>query len=568
MSAFSVCVSSDTSSVVYGFSNDATDPEEAINYLGILYPDCELEIQGGYCPDDAKLPASELIQTIITLPQVISTSLLSRFNSLVLRENILFDDEIGDMECELTGGEFEAMRSMKKALLANENITYDPGASISLLEKKMVKKSATPGPLAKQVSGVQFELQVDSFRGQQITGTKGSDGKPLRKCTCYIRADILVNKMQDLQNWMDVNPRVPKRLKSKMLAGGVPRGIEETINNRPSEFAIVNLGLYILVEDAIHNRETGQLTISLLDPEIHGLCNGGHTFSCLLDYHNRHFDMRENLKQVYVPVHFFIGVQVDDVPLMAEGLNRSKQVKDADLANLQQHFSSIKKSLEGHRISKFIAYHDGATMTDDEGDEVPCPIPITDVIRAIMLFDCSRFSPDRHPNTLYRNQKKMIEMFTQSDNEGNSVVTPGMQLVIPHASEILELGDKIAQNLMTGQYSGFQYGMHKAKGNKRLADGGTTLYAIDESVEKTLVYHWTLPMLAAFRANVRFDMKSTAFEWKKDNDVLLDQVMPKLVEILVNQKGNVGADRIGSDKATYDAMHSAVELVLLRESVK
>ena len=428
------------------------------------------------------------------------------------------------------------------------------------------KKSASP--LGKKVSGNRFVLQVDSFRGQQISGTKGVGDKPLRKCTCYIRGDILVEKMRDLQKWMDVNPRVPKRLKSKMLAGGVPRGIEDTIKNRPSEFAIVNMGLYILVEDAIHDRDTGELTVTLADPELHGLCNGGHTFSCLLDYRDRHPDMLENLEQVYVPVHLFIGVQVENVPLMAEGLNRSKQVKDSDLANLQKHFSPIEEALTGHRVAPFIAYHDGATMpVDDEGDEAPCPIAITDVVRAIMLFDCTRYTPDRHPNTLYRNQKKMIEQFTRDDGEGNTVVATGIRAVIPHVGEILELGDKIAKSLMEDRFSGFQYGMHKA-GKKRLAEGKTILYAIGEEVKKTLVYHWTLPMLAAFRANVRLEEDSFQFAWKKDNDELLAQVMPKLVEILVNQKGNVGADRIGSDKATYDAMHQAVELVLLREGVK
>ena len=44
-----------------------------------------------------------------------------------------------------------------------------------------------------------------------------------------------------------------------------------------------------------------------------------------------------------------------------------------------------------------------------QGDKGEYYIP--EIIRSLQFFNCKRYTSTRHPNTLYRNQKTMLEQF-------------------------------------------------------------------------------------------------------------------------------------------------------------
>ena len=62
---------------------------------------------------------------------------------------------------------------------------------------------------------------------------------------------------------------------------------------------------------------------------------------------------------------------------------------------------------------------------------------ITEIIRAIMFFNCERFDNRKHPSTLYRQQKQMLETFKE---DSNKIPSP-IDLIVPHVYEIMSLMD-------------------------------------------------------------------------------------------------------------------------------
>ncbi len=227
--------------------------------------------------------------------------------------------------------------------------------------------------------------------------------------------------------------RVPVRNAKEVLTGHVIRGIRETLSDAPSDFALKNQGLYLLVEsidEYDRQRNGGRLRFTMSDTRSHGLCNGGHTYAAIRE----HADRAENpstLEEVWVRLHLFEGIDPEKVAAMAEGLNRSRQVDDPSLMNLERHFDDIRKAIDGKPGHKEIAYKQG-----DAGNYY-----ITEIIRATMFFNCDRFDSRKHPSTLYRQQKQMLETFKEDAKKEPSP----MHLIVPHTHEILSLMDMIAR---------------------------------------------------------------------------------------------------------------------------
>jgi len=251
---------------------------------------------------------------------------------------------------------------------------------------------------------------------------------------------------------MAVNPRVPNRTQKGLLSGPVVKGITETLVESPEDMAIKNQGIYLLVEDATFNRATGgngQLSITLADPERHGIVNGGHTYAAIRDAIENADEMeRKNLSRAYVRLHILQGIDEQKVAEIAEGLNRSKQVDDPSLANLQGHFDNIREVMKGKPGESAIAYHQGS-----EGE-----VYIVEVLVFLEMFNRDRFDRKKHPHYLYSRSKSALE-FYQKDLE----LRPSpLDILVPKLPEILELSDLIQRDTpAAAKRVGFEFGRMK-----------------------------------------------------------------------------------------------------------
>jgi hypothetical protein len=370
---------------------------------------------------------------------------------------------------------------------------------------------------------------------------------------------------------MEVNPRVPSTTKKGVLSGPVINGFLETLRDHPDDMALKNQGVYILADDVSFKKETGGvgfLTITLTDPQRHGIVNGGHTFAAIRAVLEESETAEESadestVDRAYVRLHIYQGIDKDKVPDIAEGLNRSKQVDDPSLDNLKGHFEIIRKVMENKPGGDQIAYYQGV-----DGD-----VYITEILVYLEMFNCDRFPAKKHPHYLFSRTKSALQFF---ENDIKKKPSP-VDLIIPRLPEILVLADTIRlRTPRSAKEIGFHFGRMKEKeGAKKTAKlpkgkGEALPFLPGKTAEYRVPKGWLYPMLAAFRANVDWNLVQNTFRWYIPLDQLLDEVITDLVQVCVTEHrdNNLKPDLVGKRESTYGQCYDKVLLHLLRTGVK
>ncbi len=395
-----------------------------------------------------------------------------------------------------------------------------------------------------------FSISTHEYRSLPIPGLEGT-----KMGDCFVEVTALPARLDE---FMEVNPRVPNRTQKGILSGPVVKGITETLTENPEDMAIKNQGIYLLVQDAEFARATGgagQLKITLADPNRHGIVNGGHTYAAIRDAIENADDVTlKSLKRAYVRLHILQGLEETKVTEIAEGLNRSKQVDDPSIANLQGHFDKIRTVMKGRPGDGVIAYHQGG----------PGDIYITEILVTLELFNCDRFDRRRHPHYLLSRSKSALEFYCK-DLECRP--SPA-ELLVQRLPEILVLSDLIKKETpIAAKRIGFEFGRMKI-GKARAGSQNNRNIALP-FLNEQMAYHvpngWLYPMLAAFRANVDWDIRTMKFEWKVPPEKLVPQVIDDLVRICVTEHrdNNLPPDKVGKRESTYVQCYDKVQLHLL-----
>lgn len=405
-------------------------------------------------------------------------------------------------------------------------------------------------------SSLTFTVQTREYRSLPIPSLEGT-----KVGDCFVSVTELP---EELDRFMEVNPRVPNRSQKGVLSGPVVKGITETLVENPEDMAIKNQGIYLLVGDATFERAAGgdgRLSITLADPSRHGIVNGGHTYAAIRDAIENAVDDVElkNLSRAYVRLHILQGIEDSKVAEIAEGLNRSKQVDDPSLANLQGHFERIREVMAGKLGEKAIAYHQGS-----EGD-----VYIAEILVFLEMFNRERFDRKKHPHYLYNRTKSALEFYKKDLDLRPSP----LDVLVPRLPEILELSDLIRRETpAAAKRIGFEFGRMKtgkaragAKSNKNI-----TLPFLNSTMSYHVPTGWLYPMLASFRANVAWDLHRGKFEWK----VALDKIVPAVIDDLVrvcvteHRDNNLQPDKVGKRESTYGQCYDKVQLYLLESGAE
>ena len=399
-----------------------------------------------------------------------------------------------------------------------------------------------------------FTVETDEYRSIPIPGIKQA-----KMGTCFIKVTELP---AELERFMEVNPRVPKRSAKDVLTGPVVAGILKTLRESPEDMAIKNQGIYLLVEDATFEKGSGgkgRISLTLSDPELHGIVNGGHTYAAIREAIEGPESTGDELDQVdkaYVRLHLMQGVPQDKVSDIAEGLNKNKPVDNPSLLNLQGAFDDIKRIMEGKPGADVISYHQGG-----EGS-----VYITDVLTFLEMFNAARFNRNVHPYTLYRNKTAMLRMF-EEDYEGGAVGSP-IKMLVAHLPEILRLSDDIRAAVPeSAKQLGFEFGrMKTGKRDERAGsrkNKGILLAFNGKTVDYRVPNGWVLPMLAAFRANVVWDERAKKIAWRVPLDQLLARVVRDLVQVCVNQhKAGLPPEEVAARESSFAQCYDKVLLQL------
>lgn len=427
--------------------------------------------------------------------------------------------------------------------------------TIDAKEVKFTATSLSKSKVNEKDNGtLKLQMPVEDYRSLPIPGVGSA-----KLGVTYIR---ILDLPGALDNYMEINPRVPNRNKAGVLNGPVVKGILQTIRDTPVEMVLKNQGIYLLVEHAAFRKEVGDegtLYLSFTDPGKHGIINGGHTYAAIREAIETASESEvEALKEAYVRLHIFQGIDADFVPEIAEGLNRSKQVDDPSLVNLQGEFDIIRKVMTDVPGASSIAYHQG-----DSGD-----VYISELLVYLSLFNTERFNDKRHPNALYNRQALGLKYFSEDMAERKSL----MQALIQKLPEFLKLADQIRKlTPAAARKNHFKFGAAKVTGSDRAGSPkqrGTLLPFIGEKMDYRVPNGWVYPMLAAFRANLKRDAKDQ-LSWRVPLDKLLPDVIEDLVGVCVveHRDNNMRPELIGKRESAYGQCYTRLELYLAKKGV-
>src|SRR5262245_25743659 len=101
---------------------------------------------------------------------------------------------------------------------------------------------------------VTFRFPTDEYRSIPFPRGTAQDAGRAKLATCFIRVADLP---EGLENWMRVNPRVPKYDSKDKLRGPVAKAMVDTLLSEPDKFVLKNQGIYILAKEVSFQKEEG-----------------------------------------------------------------------------------------------------------------------------------------------------------------------------------------------------------------------------------------------------------------------------------------------------------------------
>lgn len=392
-------------------------------------------------------------------------------------------------------------------------------------------------------------LPVEGGSISPIPGIPGAS-----RATGYIKADLI----PDLSAFTKVNPRAPKP------SGAVPQAIVGTLKEKPLQMALKNAGIYLLVA-TVKKGDGNNILAELKDDHKHGVVNGGHTYAMIRQVVETGSDEdKRQLGKAYVPIHLYSGIPDELIVEMASGLNHTRQVQEASLEHLRGHYDTIKKVMDKVPGGDQIAYFEGDVGT----------VPIGEVLAYIEMFNAERYPLTDNPFGLYAHRARVIE----EASEDFSLRSEAIELVISKLPEILKLSDLIRRDIQ--KLRGAAEPERRGRGRpskKKKPDGKVkektpriVLPFLQEKVQERLPNGWLYPILAAFRANVRWNLKDKSFSWKRSNATILAAAAPELIGICLQEQKNAAGkpEWVGKRESAYRQCKMAVDLAIQKLSDK
>ena len=365
-------------------------------------------------------------------------------------------------------------------------------------------------------------------------------------------AVVDAQNLPDLVGWRKINVRDPK------LTGAVPRAIRESTKENTELFVFLNRGIVLAVSGVTFNNKNSEVTITLRDPNLHGLLDGGHTYNILLEE-------RESGGEVpFVKLELLDGFTQDEIPKLVDARNTSNQVKDESLMNLQGEFDKLKKALSSQSYANLIAYKEYEVLQNGN----PKPIDVREVIAILTCFDRANFNERTHPINAYRSKAACLKHFEAHAGD--------YKKIYPLAPDILKLYDNVQLLLpdlynrvrsKSGEVAGGKFG--KLTGvstydSKRRAQ----LHYIGEKSRYGVPAGFIYPVLGAFRALL--EEKGGRYVWGK-GITPIQLLSEHLGETLADTIGNFALDarnpsKTGKSPLVWQACYQAAQVTYLSRS--
>ena len=364
-------------------------------------------------------------------------------------------------------------------------------------------------------------------------------------------AVVAVKDLPDLGQWRDINVRDPK------MRGAVPTAIRHGYHDEPEMFLFMNRGLVLAVKKVEFDNKTSIISISLTNPRLHGLLDGGHSYNIVRE----EYADKENPPR-YIKLELLEGFDHDDITNVVDARNTSNQVKDESLLNLKGDFEPLRAELKDKSYIEDIAWKE--YDTDDAGS--PRPIDIREIIAILTAFDVDHFDESTHPIMSYSSKAACLKHFKAQ--------RPSYEKLYPIADDLLRLHDHI-YHLLPEQYNkargltgdvgtgrfGNLTGVTMYNGNRR-----APLYFLRDKSRYGVPTGFIYPILGSFRALLV--EKNGTYRWAKGMDpfkLFKSELGVKLAKVLGDfALEDKNPSKTGKSPNVWQTCYTQVENAYLR----
>jgi hypothetical protein len=382
-----------------------------------------------------------------------------------------------------------------------------------------------------------FRLPTKNFRSIPSPGSNGNSKFGL----FFTAADQMP---EDLWAWREVNPR---EVNTKTA---VYKAISGTLAQNPDRFHERNRGITIVAESLAYDDKKQEVVLKLSDKSLHGVVDGAHTLRAVLDAEEK------QAANAAVFIKCVIGVDPTEIAEMAGGLNTSQQVDLKSLENLRDHFELLKRTLKDMPYAGKIAYK----MNED------LPVDVREVLYYLAVFDCSVYNDKSHPVALFGRKEGIVRRFAdQASNKEDA--GDSFKVLISKAPEILRLRDLIEKKVLErldGRYKAGRTTRVRSESNR-----DNPLVFLDETVNGRVPLGWIMPLLAAFRADVKWNKPRGTFSWIIPIDDLLDSCVDDLVLGIkeIHAQENSRPEYVGRNSLAWRICYDTVSRAILRHEL-
>lgn len=337
---------------------------------------------------------------------------------------------------------------------------------------------------------------------------------------------------------MGTNPRDQK------LSTNIAKGIQESLVSNDENFHLKNRGMVISASNVSFNNKTNRLTMVFENENEHGNIDGGHTYKIIMESIH---EKKLNIDQ-YVYIEVMVDVE-DMIEDLAEARNKSVEVDDKSLAELQNKFDPIKDAIGGMPFYDRIAFKQNQQLAP--GVKM---IDAREIVAILSMFDIKKYSFKNHPKQAYSSKKMMLDRYLEDPSH--------FERFSNIATDIFDLYDQIEREFPTiyiengGKYGAIKFsGYNEGKKVKEAKFSGVDMIY---TVPVGLIY----PLLAAFRGVVEYNDKTDKYEWKYDIMPFYDSLKADLVDKVMSFTRSLGSNpnAAGKDNNLWDVLLMTVLL--------
>ena len=368
------------------------------------------------------------------------------------------------------------------------------------------------------------------------------------KYVCYAQAATIPPQLAD---WMKTNPRDQK------MTTDVAKNIQNSLDQN-ADFHELNRGIVFSAETVEYDNKTGRVTMELVNDDIQGNIDGGHTLRAIFDAQ----DEGSLSPDRYVFLEIFVGLStpVD----LAAARNTSVQVDLKSREELNKSFEVLKSVLHGLPFEKRIAY-----KMNQHCGETSKPIDVREIITILNMFNQNLYpvmseggtAGDAQPVQSYTGKEYSLKRFLDQGREVREDLLKKMAKIVP---DIFALWDAVEQELPAmAAKTRHRYGSKKYSKYTGEPVGKTMLSETDIRylVPKGILY----PIVGSFRALVQVDAVTGEYSWKRDVLEAWAAMGPKLVGIVLDENED-NPEYLGKSRNLWSNLFK--EMLLYRMNIQ